>query len=98
MFVPPSQVKGNKESWDLRQRIMAGDFVLTDEHRQIIKAKLEALAGWYFVVLEFTTIVYRIFSSEPRAVWWMSIVHHIECLGLHPQKRGLETRDIWQVL
>ncbi|OAE26283.1 hypothetical protein AXG93_3040s1000 [Marchantia polymorpha subsp. ruderalis] len=39
------EVKGNKESWDLRQRIMAGDFVLTDEHRQIIKAKLEALAG-----------------------------------------------------
>ncbi|CAM6091312.1 unnamed protein product [Calypogeia fissa] len=32
------------ELWEFRRRIMADDFVLTEEHRKIIKEKLESLA------------------------------------------------------
>ncbi|KAL3700348.1 hypothetical protein R1sor_018370 [Riccia sorocarpa] len=38
------EVKGDKSTWEFREKVMAADFVLTSEHREIIKTKLEELA------------------------------------------------------
>ncbi|KAL2651423.1 hypothetical protein R1flu_019551 [Riccia fluitans] len=38
------EVKGDKSTWEFREQVMAADFVLNNEHRKIIKTKLEELA------------------------------------------------------